>query len=359
VKKSTLSDIAKALGISTTTVHHALHDHSRVSALTKARVLQTARELDYRPNLAARYLKSGRRLRISVNLLHGITSFFEQVAAGIEEEANSLGGGYVDVQIRMYPGIGEGEREAFAAALDAKVDGILTWSGEPKNMRALMRRASKSKIPVVCVGSDVPNSGRLALVSVDTRASGAIAADLMGLTLRGDGKVAITVADVSTMEHAEKLRSYESTLHAFYPGLEMLPPIEDRNLEALAYEKCCSLFREHPDLGGIYITSDASIPALRAARDLGLIGKIMIVATDLFPALVEEMKAGAVSATIFQRPRSQGRLAFKVLYEYLSTGTCPPSRLTLMPHLVTRGSLDCMSQRLLLSTGLPTNESRV
>lgn len=356
MRKATISDIAKAVGISTTTVHHALHNHSRVSAVTKARVLQTAKELQYRPNLAARYLKSGRHLRISVNLLRGITAFFDQVAAGIEEEADSLGEGYVDVEVRMYAGTAEGEEEAFAAALNANVDGIITWSGEPEKTKNLMRRASRSKIPVVCVGSDAPKSGRLALVSVDTRASGAIAADLLGLALRGIGKAAITIYELSTMEHAEKLRSFENTLRSFYPAVQMLPPIEDHNLAALAYEKCCNLFSEHPDLGGIYITTDASIPVIRAAHDLGLTNKIVMVATDLFPELINAIRAGAVSATIFQRPRSQGRLAFKILYEYLSYGKCPPTRLTLMPHLVTRGSLDFMCQRLHQRSSSQPNE---
>lgn len=147
VRRSTISDIAKALGISTGTVHRALHDHSRVSAVTKARVLRMATELEYRPNLAARYLSSGRRLCISVNLLRGISPFFPQIAAGIEEESKAMGGENVDVQVRTYPGIGEGEQEAFAAALDAKVDGIITWSGEPEKIRPLMRRASRSNIP--------------------------------------------------------------------------------------------------------------------------------------------------------------------------------------------------------------------
>jgi LacI family transcriptional regulator len=103
VRRSTISDIAKALGISTGTVHRALHNHSRVSAVTKARVLQMAKELEYRPNLAARYLSSGRRLCISVNLLRGISPFFAQIAAGIEEEAKAMGGENVDVQFRTYP----------------------------------------------------------------------------------------------------------------------------------------------------------------------------------------------------------------------------------------------------------------
>lgn len=350
-KRTTISDIAKALEISTGTVHRALHDHSRVSAVTKARVLQMARELEYRPNLAARYLSSGRQLRISVNLLQGITSYFHEVAAGIIEEAKSMGGENVDVQQRFYPRIGQGEQEAFAAALDANVDGIITWTGEPQKISTLMRRASRNNTPVVCVTSDAPNSGRLALVSIDTFASGAIAADLMGLTLRGIGKVAITMAEASTVEHAEKLRSFENTLHSLYPGVHMLPPIEDRNIASLAYEKCSRLFSEHPDLGGIYVTTDASIPVIRAARDLGLANKMTIVATDLFPELINEIKSGAVNATIFQRPRSQGRLAFKVLYEFLCYGKCPHSRLTLIPHLITRGSLESISRRLLQGNG--------
>jgi len=350
-KRTTISDIAKALEISTGTVHRALHDHSRVSAVTKARVLQMARELEYRPNLAARYLSSGRQLRISVNLLQGITSYFHEVAAGIVEEAKSMGGENVDVQQRFYPRIGQGEQEAFAAALDANVDGIITWTGEPQKISTLMRRASRNNTPVVCVTSDAPNSGRLALVSIDTFASGAIAADLMGLTLRGIGKVAITMAEASTVEHAEKLRSFENTLHSLYPGVHMLPPIEDRNIASLAYEKCSRLFSEHPDLGGIYVTTDASIPVIRAARDLGLANKMTIVATDLFPELINEIKSGAVNATIFQRPKGQGRLAFKVLYEFLCYGKCPHSRLTLIPHLITRGSLESISRRLLQGNG--------
>ena len=58
IKKAKLLDIAEALGISTGTVHRALHNHAGVSSVTKARVQQMAKTLGYRPNLAARYLSS-------------------------------------------------------------------------------------------------------------------------------------------------------------------------------------------------------------------------------------------------------------------------------------------------------------
>ena len=63
-----IKDIARALGISTGTVDRALHGKPGVNPATRARVLSMPAELDYRPNLAARYLQSRKQLRISVHL---------------------------------------------------------------------------------------------------------------------------------------------------------------------------------------------------------------------------------------------------------------------------------------------------
>src|SRR5262249_57748078 len=52
------------------------------------------------------------------------------------------------------------------------------------------------------------------------------------------------------------------------------------------------------------------------------------------------MRAGNVAATIYQRPRVQGRFAFQVLYNYLADGRLPQPQVTLVPHLVMRGNLD-------------------
>src|SRR5579864_5634835 len=106
---TTLRDIAKALGTSIGSVHRALHDNPGVSPMTKARVQQMARTLGYRPNLAARYLSSKKTLRISVNTLKGTTSFWDEVRAGIREEATAILLENVEIEFRTYPRLGEGE----------------------------------------------------------------------------------------------------------------------------------------------------------------------------------------------------------------------------------------------------------
>lgn len=57
---TTLKDVAKRAGLSVTQTSRALNDHSDVSTATRERVKQIAQTLQYRPNLSARKLVSGR-----------------------------------------------------------------------------------------------------------------------------------------------------------------------------------------------------------------------------------------------------------------------------------------------------------
>jgi LacI family transcriptional regulator len=343
---ATLGDIAKSLSTSIGTVHRALHDHPGVSPATKARVLQMARNLGYRPNLAARYLSSKKTLRISVNTLQGTTSFWDEVRAGIREEAAGILLENVEVEFRTCPSLGEGEEEALEAAIAAQVDGIITFPSRPETLRSWIRRASRSHIPVVCVATDAPNSGRLGIVAIDTLASGAIAADLMGRFLGGrTGSVGITVFDMGITEHAEKYGAFESTLKSFYPNLELLRPIEDHDVEREAYRKCRKLFEERTDLTGIYVTTEASIPVLNAACDAKVLDRLTVITTDLFSDLVPYIRSGAVAATIYQRPRAQGQMALRLLHEFLAEGGRRSNQVSLAPHLVMRGNLDFFLSR--------------
>lgn len=54
--KATIKDVAKAAGVSASTVSRALRDHPRISEEVRQRVRKVAREMDFHPNLVARSL---------------------------------------------------------------------------------------------------------------------------------------------------------------------------------------------------------------------------------------------------------------------------------------------------------------
>ena len=128
--------------------------------------------------------------------------------------------------------------------------------------------------------------------------------------------------------------------------LELGPVVEAHDDEREGHRRALAVLRAHPDLKGIYVSTVNSLPVLRAAEQEGRLPGLMVVTTDLFPELVERIRAGTVAATVYQRPLSQGRLALQALYQFLLDGTCPPARVQVVPHLVMRSNLDLFLERL-------------
>ncbi|WP_207497243.1 LacI family DNA-binding transcriptional regulator [Aridibaculum aurantiacum] len=87
----TIKDIARELGLSTSTVSRALRDSYEISNETKKVVLECAERLDYRPNPIALSLKEKRSRSIGVIVCEINNSFFSQAINGIESIAYSKG----------------------------------------------------------------------------------------------------------------------------------------------------------------------------------------------------------------------------------------------------------------------------
>ena len=87
----TIKDIARALGISTSTVSRALRDSYEISPETKQLVLDCAEKLNYRPNPIALSLKERRSRSIGVVVCEIANNFFSQVINGIESIAYDRG----------------------------------------------------------------------------------------------------------------------------------------------------------------------------------------------------------------------------------------------------------------------------
>jgi LacI family transcriptional regulator len=78
-----MKDIARDLGVSTVTVSKALRNHPDISKQTRQRVVDRVKELNYRPNLAARSLVTGKSSLIGMIVPDLIHPFFSDVARGL------------------------------------------------------------------------------------------------------------------------------------------------------------------------------------------------------------------------------------------------------------------------------------
>jgi LacI family transcriptional regulator len=87
LKAVTITDIAKALNISTSTVSRALKGSYKISEETIVRVQEYARAYNYKPNLNAQSLKNKNSRSIGVLVSAVANNFFGEVINGIESVA--------------------------------------------------------------------------------------------------------------------------------------------------------------------------------------------------------------------------------------------------------------------------------
>jgi LacI family transcriptional regulator len=342
-----IKEIARKLGVSIGTVDRALHQRPGINPMTRAKVLKMAQNMGYRPNLAARFLKSRRQLQISVQLPSAIATFFDELREGIREAAAPFVPA-VRVDFRSYPHLGEDDIELFNEALDQGAQGMIIAPGEPAAMKPLIRKAARRNVPVVCVATDAPGTERLTAVTACPQTSGAIAGELLCHILRSPAKLAVVTGCLATEDHAHKLEGFRSSIATRGGGLQIVKILEAHDDERLAYAGTKALLEENPDIGGVYVSTANSLPVLQAIEESGLAGKIVVIATDLFPALVPLIRSRRILATIHQRPQTQGRLAFQALYQFLVEGQCPVPRIRVAPHIVMNSNLDLFLERLAL-----------
>lgn len=157
----TSRDVARAAGVSQATVSLVLGDkwRGRVSERTADLVREAARELGYRPNLAARNLRLG-RTRTALLVVPALTNeFFARVYAGAARTAAERDFGVV---LYLSPEGTGPARDPFASA-QATLDGVIASSMATGALGAI-RGAG---LPLVMLDSDPSDPGAAAHVNLD------------------------------------------------------------------------------------------------------------------------------------------------------------------------------------------------
>ncbi|MGP1458611.1 MAG: LacI family DNA-binding transcriptional regulator [Treponema sp.] len=88
---STIYEVAKRAGVSTATVSHVLNRTRYVSDELKARVMAAIKELNYKPNTAARRLRDGNSKAIGLIVPDCTNPFFAEIARAVDRVCFSLG----------------------------------------------------------------------------------------------------------------------------------------------------------------------------------------------------------------------------------------------------------------------------
>jgi DNA-binding LacI/PurR family transcriptional regulator len=171
-QRVTADEVARVLGVSQSTISRAFSTSASISEEMRSRVMATAAELGYQPNVLARSLMTRRTDIIAIVLPNLTDPFYAVVLDELTQRLQPRG-----CQTLLFvPAPGQEIDEILPMLLQYQVDGIIITSATVSS--AMARACAKRETPVVLLNRYVPGL-EIHAVSCDNVAGGRQIADLL------------------------------------------------------------------------------------------------------------------------------------------------------------------------------------
>jgi LacI family transcriptional regulator len=196
----TIKDVARAAGVSASTVTRALSNPEMVNPATRERVRQTAAALGYQPNRAARGLITGRTGNLGLLVPDLANPFFPSIVKGVQARAHES-----DYAVFLVDTDEDATAEAgLVRKLSKQVDGLILCS---PRMAEEELRTILGETPVVLVNRRV---GRVP--SVTPAFTDAMRQAVSHLTALGHRRIAYVAGPRSSWANRERVRSLRAVI---------------------------------------------------------------------------------------------------------------------------------------------------
>lgn len=328
---ATIKDVARLAGVSITTVSHVINDTRYVSDELKTRVHQAMQDLNYRPNILARSLRSGETQTIGLIVPDSANLFFAEIAKVIEDIGFS--NGYSVVLCNSSNSL-EKERAYIKTLINKQVDGAIFISsgGSHTDIQDLI----EAKIPTVIVDRDI-QAEFVDVVLLDNEHGGYIATK--HLIELGHTQIACITGPNELTPSIRRLEGYRRALHEANLPVEPAHILEgdfqyqsgfDLTEHLLTSDCPTSAIFACNDMMALGVLNAAYRWRLRVPEDLAIVGFDDIQMTHaIFPTLT----------TVSQLISQMGETSINLLLQRIRNASyLAPQRVTLTPELVVRES---------------------
>ena len=249
----TIKDVAKAAGVSPSTVTRVIQNKSTISDETKKRVRKTMKELNYHPNLNARSLVSSHTQVIGLVLPDDSDAFYQNpffpsVLRGIAQVASE---NHYAIQIAT----GKDEKERLNAisqmVYGKRVDGLIFLYAQEND--PLVKLVSEEQFPFLILGKSL--SPFIPLVDNDNIQAGFDATEYF--IKKGCNRIAFIGGAKKLYVTQDRLTGYEQALQEHKLPLDSQRTFfADEFLEERGYKFSKRLFKHDPQTDAI-ITTDS------------------------------------------------------------------------------------------------------
>jgi LacI family transcriptional regulator len=322
-RRVTLKDVARLAGVSHQTVSRAINDKGEIDPETRRRVLDAARELNYRPSRFGRGLVRPGATTLGLIVSDVMNPFFPELIAGVIEAAEKRGW-----QVLISSTQDDETREpALIRTLAAQVDVIVGYLSSPDATLA----AALEGMPLVVLGRPVREPA-FGVVEADTAAG--VHAAVAHLASRGHHTIGMIDCTGGTDHDRRPPFLAAAAEHGLtVPEGAIVNAVQTVGSGEEAFTR---LRAAHPEVTAVFTFNDLlALGAYRAARHLGVAipGDCALIGFDGLP--IGELIDPPLTSVQLDK-RRMGAVAVAEAARLLAGE--PPGRTVLPVELVVRGS---------------------
>ena len=159
---ATLYDVCRKTGFSTATISRVINGKSVVAEKTRQIVLDAIKELNYRPNPAARMLAGQKTDTLGVIFPEIDNGFYVQVLRGIDNAAKEAG---LHLLVSFYHDKAGLKETLLSLALDGRSDAIVMINIDLSDRQ--VKKLINDAVPIVMIGHSAETSATFDVVEID------------------------------------------------------------------------------------------------------------------------------------------------------------------------------------------------
>jgi len=261
-----LKDIARDLGVSLITVSKAVRGMEDISEETRQRVLKRMAELNYRPNMMARGLASGKTYIVGLVVPDLLHPFFAEFAKSLNGVLRKHNYGLILTSSEEDPQI---EQQEIRTVLARGIDALLIASCQ--HTLQGFYGVDDQRTPFILIDRNFP-SLRANFVGTDDHAAGLMATRHL---LAGGKRRIAHIAGPELAPGADRLRGYKDALKevGISPSQQFIisnPRVEEIG-EDVGREAMRTLLKCHPRPDAVFCYNDlTAIGAMHTTLEAGL-----------------------------------------------------------------------------------------
>ncbi len=324
-----IKDIAEKAGVSVGTVDRVLHNRGEVKESTKEKVLSIANKLNYKPNLAARALKSPTKYKIGVILPNSDNNnlFWKKHPIGIKNACNNVYPYKIDLKFFYYEMHNPDDFNKCAKSLISwKPEGVIFAPILKKESALLCSNLDEKNIPYAFIDSYINNTNAITFVGEDPFRSGRVAASIADLGIDKDKDILIVniVRNLDNIQHLN-LRTQGFLSYFMDAGKNKGAKI---NIEVnsaardIIKEKLDTIFTNNKNIGGVMVTGSRTYAIAEYLKSIHK-ENLFLIGYELYDRNIDLLHERIINFLINQRPIEQGEKVFNLLFNYITNKIVP------------------------------------